>query len=148
MRELFIICLLFFTTATARGDGFDEVNAWRKHVGLPTFKEDPRMTEFALKKARYRASRDLQNGHQGPKAPPGWIEGTGEATPDWGFLACAIECDFEFVGAALVMGTNGLRYMVFVGRGGSGRPLISSHNIPIVDTSRLTPNPEVVKSPR
>ena len=143
MVSLLVLSSLF--TSTIRADGFDEVQEWRRRTRLPLFKEDPKMTQFALKKARYRAERDLQNNHKGPRPPKGWKEGTGEAKPFWGWLTCEMECDFQFVGAGMCVGKNGLRYMVFVGRGGSGRPLISRHNIPTYDTSYLTPNPPKVK---
>lgn len=142
LLTIFILCI----PQLAMADGFDEVQEWRRRTRLPLFKEDPKMTEFCRKKAKYRAERNLQNNHKGPKPPKGWHEGTGEAKKMWGWLTCEQECDWDYVGAALYVNKRtGLRYMVFVGRGGTGRPLISRHNIPTYDTSYLTPNPPTVE---
>lgn len=147
LKGFAVIILVLLSNNIVKGDGFDEVQEWRRRTGLPLFKEDPKMTKFAKMKASFRAERNLQNSHTGPKPQAGWVEGTGEAKPMWGWLTCAIEDDYTHAGAGLVVGSNGVRYMVFVGRGGTGRPLISSHNIPTYDTSYLTKNPEKVKSP-
>ena len=124
-----------------QADGMAEVNEWRRRTGLPPFIEDPKMTEFAKAKARYRAERDLQNGHQGPKPPSNWHEGTGEATASWGWLTCEMESEFKYAGAGICVGPNGTRYMVLVCRDGSGRALVSRNNSPVHNTSHLSPNP-------
>lgn len=129
------------TAAIVHGGAFDEVNAWRRAAGLPQLTEDPVMTEFAQRKAQYRAARRLKNGHQGPSAQADWTEGCGEAKAVWGWLTCATECDFRYGGAGVATSVDGERYMVFVGRGGSGRALIDPHRYPIINTSHLTPNP-------
>lgn len=129
------------------GDGMDEVNEWRRRAGLPAYREDPEMTKFAMMKARYRAERGLKNGHQGPQPPAGWHEGTGEASGHWGWLTCEMECDFQYAGAGMCVGHDGERYMVLVCRGGSGRPLISRQQVPVHNTSHLTPAPDRAGSP-
>ncbi|KAA5543146.1 CAP domain-containing protein [Roseiconus nitratireducens] len=138
-----ILCVLIASTSAAivHGSAFDEVNAWRRAAGLPALIEDPAMSEFAQRKAEYRAARGLKNGHQGPSVPSPWTEGCGEATATWGWLTCATECDFRYGGAGVAMGADGERYMVFVGRGGTGRALIDPQRYPIIRTSHLTPQP-------
>ena len=141
MKYLGMILLLGFTASNACADGMDEVNEWRRRTGLPPFIEDPKMTEFAQSKARYRATRRLQNGHQGPKPPSHWHEGTGEATSMWGWLTCEMESDFKYAGAGICVGKDGKRYMVLVCRSGSGRALVPRNNAPVHNTSHLTPKP-------
>ena len=142
--KLLIALFLFSNLAIsiAQGAAFDEVNAWRRAAGLPVLIEDPQMTRFAQMKAEYRAQRGLKNGHQGPSNPSGWTEGCGEATSRWGWLTCATECDFRYGGAGVAIGADGERYMVFVGRGGSGRALLNPNQYPIIQTAHLTPNPK------
>ncbi|QEG01297.1 hypothetical protein Mal15_53730 [Stieleria maiorica] len=140
--RLMLLAAFALTSATiAQGGAFDEVNAWRRGAGLPELIEDPEMTKFAQQKAEYRAARGLKNGHQGPSVPGGWTEGCGEATATWGWLTCATECDFRYAGAGIATGADGERYMVFVGRGGSGRALINPDRYPIIKTAHLTPKP-------
>lgn len=147
LKGFAVIILLSFFTNTIYAGAFEEINEWRRRTGLPAFKMDKKMMAFAQRKARYRAYNDLQNNHTGnEKLPPGWCEGTGEATPSWGFLTCCMEENHVYAGAGLcVNSTTGIRYMVLVLRGGSCRPLISRNNIPTYDTSYLTPKPETVK---
>ncbi|MCA9133676.1 MAG: hypothetical protein KDA45_10995 [Planctomycetales bacterium] len=141
MRILMMALVLVSVAVNVQAAGIDEVNEWRRRSGLRPFIEDPEMTKFADMKARYRALRRLQNGHQGPQAPAGWHEGTGEATADWGWLTCEMESDYQYAGAAVCLGSDGQRYMVLVCRGGSGRPLLSRNNAPVHRTAHLTPNP-------
>ncbi|MEM8671591.1 MAG: CAP domain-containing protein [Planctomycetota bacterium] len=141
MKYLWMALLGAMMVQTAQADGMDEVNEWRRRTGLPPFIEDPKMTEFAKAKARYRAERGLQNGHQGPKAPSGWHEGTGEATASWGWLTCEMESQFKYAGAGMCVAPDGTRYMVLVCRGGSGRALVPRNNAPVHNTSYLTPKP-------
>ncbi len=141
MRFSLILIVLMWIPSVVRADAMDEVNEWRRRSGLPQFVEDPQMTKFAEMKARYRAERNLRNGHQGPTAPAGWHEGTGEATPTWGWLTCEMESDFKYAGAAMCVGRDGTRFMVLVCRGGTGRALLPRQNAPVHDTSYLTPNP-------
>jgi hypothetical protein len=144
-----VIILLSFFTNTIYAGAFEEVNEWRRRTGLPAFKMDKKMMEFARTKARFRALNDLRDSHTGPRnlpLPAGWCEGTGEATPEWGILTCCLEEDHIFIGAHVVVNsTTGLRYMVLVLRGGSCRALIPRNNIPTYNTSYLTPKPETVK---
>ena len=147
MRNVLLVIALVFSTGTAFGDGMDEVNEWRRRSGLPVFIEDPAMTQFAAMKARYRAERNLRDGHRGPSAPAGWHEGTGEAQPMWGWLTCEMESDFKYAGAAMCVGVDGTRFMVLVCRGGSGRALIGRQGAPVHKTAYLTPNPPQAGAP-
>src|SRR5690606_31519384 len=105
-------------------------------------REVPEMTAFAQNKANYRAFHRLKDGHQGPQAPFGWREGTGEATSDWGWLTCCQEEDAVEGGAGLTIGRDGERYMVLVLRGGSGRSLLGRrNNSPVHNTSYVNPRP-------
>ena len=141
MRLLMIAAVLMTAASNVQADGMDEVNEWRRRTGLPPCNEDPQMTKFAEMKAKYRAEHDLRDGHQGPKPPAAWHEGTGEASRRWGWLTCEMECDFKYAGAGLCVGKDGTRYMVLVARGGSSKALVSRHNAPVHNTSHLTPNP-------
>ncbi len=141
MKQTCILLSVALISQAVMADGMDEVNEWRRRTGLPAFIEDPAMTRFAEMKARYRAGRNLRDGHQGPAPPSGWHEGTGEATPSWGWLTCESESDFRHAGAAVCVGVDGTRFMVLVCRDGSGRALVSRNCAPVHNTSPLTPNP-------
>jgi hypothetical protein len=145
MRLLIIVAVLMTVATSVQADGMDEVNEWRRRTGLPLFIEDPEMTKFAQMKARHRAENNLRNGHQGPKPPARWHEGTGEASSLWGWLTCEMECDFTYAGAGLCVGKDGTRYMVLVCRGGSSRPFISRRSVPVHSTSHLTPKPARIR---
>lgn len=140
-----IFALVVLSAAICRAEPLAEVNEWRRRVGLPQFTKDPEMMRFAQTKAECRARRGLKNGHDGPQPPGGWREGTGEAAAHWGWLTCVMEEDAVHAGAGIAIGHDGERYMVLVVRGGSGRALISRQNIPIHDTSAMTPNPVDVR---
>lgn len=134
--------LMLVPVTMCQGDAWDEFSEWRRQCGLPQVKEDPAMTKWAQAKANYRAFHRLKNGHQGPRNPAGWREGTGEAKPVWGWLTCCQEEDAAYGGAGMCVGLDGDRYMVLVLRGGNGRCLLRSRNdIPIHNTSRLTTRP-------
>ena len=72
MRFAWMVAVLLVAGASVYADGMDEVNEWRRRSGLKPFIEDPSMTKFAEMKARYRAERNLRDGHQGPKPPLSW----------------------------------------------------------------------------
>lgn len=120
----------------------EEVNHWRRANGLPEFIEDAVLTQFCQHKAEYRALNGLRNGHDGPKPPGGCVEGTGEASHEWGWLTCAMEDSGTHAGAGMCIGWDDERYMVLVVRP-PGRRLLS-HVTPI-DTSHLSPNPPSVR---
>ena len=141
MLQRLLLLMLLLIPNLAAADAWDEFCEWRRRVGLPQVQKDPAMMKFAQDKANYRAYYGLQNGHQGPKQPYSWREGTGEATATWGFLTCCMEEDATHGGAGLCIGKDGQRYMVLVLRGGSGQALISRHQIPVHNTSYLTPKP-------
>lgn len=136
-----LVALLAVLPSLAIADGNAELAEWRRRVGLPRFTVDANLTRFAQMKAEYRAKRGLKDGHQGPRNPPGTREGCGEASAHWGLLVCSMEEDFTHAGVGIAIGGDGERYMVAVFRGGSGRALIPRQNIPIHNTSYLTPNP-------
>ena len=119
MRWMLSMIIVLTTQAIVSADAIDEVNEWRKRSGLPLFIEDPAMTKFATMKARYRAERNLRDGHQGPRPPAGWHEGTGEAYATWGWLTCETESEFMYAGAGICVGRDGTRFMVLVCRDGS-----------------------------
>ncbi len=141
MRWMLSMIIVLTTQAIVSADAIDEVNEWRKRSGLPLFIEDPAMTKFATMKARYRAERNLRDGHQGPRPPAGWHEGTGEAYATWGWLTCETESEFMYAGAGICVGRDGTRFMVLVCRDGSGRALLPREDSPVHNTSHLTRNP-------
>lgn len=147
MRFLMLSIALITFVENSAGDAMDEVNEWRRRSGLRPFIEDPAMTQFAQQKARYRAANHLRNGHQGPRPPAGWHEGTGEATANWGWLTCEMESDYTYAGAGVCVGRDGTRYMVLVCRDGSGRALLPRQGAPVHSTSHLTPHPPTVDRP-
>jgi len=141
MRFLIALAVSIATVSTASATAMAEVNRWRARHGLPELKEVPEATDFAQKKAEYRAARMMKNGHQGPKCPAGWREGCGEADPEWGWLTCVMEEDAVYGGAGVAVGADGERYMVLIVSGGSGRALMPRNNLPTLRTAHLTPNP-------
>ena len=141
IRSMFLSLLL---VSTASATAMEEVNRWRSLNGLPAFKEVPWMTEFAQKKAEWRAARLAQNGHQGPPCPAGCREGCGEARSEWGWLTCCQEESGKWAGAGVAIGADGQRYMVLIihGTNGSaprGRQIGGrGSSLRIINTSRLT----------
>lgn len=138
-----IVAALFSSTASATA--MKEVNHWRTQNGLPPLKEVPWMTKFAQKKAEWRAARLAQNGHQGPACPAGCREGTGEATPSWGWLTCCQEESGKWAGAGVAIGADGQRYMVLIihgtrGTAPMGRQIGGGGRMRIINTSSLTPD--------
>ena len=138
MKPIIITLLL---ASAASGAALDEVNLWRRANGLRPYIEDPALTEFAMKKAIWRAQHLAYDGHQGPKNPPGTCEGTGETAESWGcWNTCIMEESHVFAGAAVVRNDHGQRVMVLVCRGGSCHAP-RGRNIRPVRTFHLTPNP-------
>lgn len=141
-----VLLLTSLMSSTASATAMEEVNYWRTQNGLEPLREVPWMTEFAQRKAEWRAARLAQNGHQGPRCPAGCREGCGEAHSNWGWLTCCQEETGELAGAGVAIGADGQRYMVLIiqgtrgtaprGRqiGGRGAPLR------IINTSQLTPD--------
>ncbi|MEQ8848095.1 hypothetical protein [Botrimarina sp.] len=147
MKSLLIVFTL--VAATAHGAAIDEVNHWRQKNGLPAFREVPWMTEFAQRKAEWRAARLAQNGHQGPPVPAGCREGCGEARPEWGWLTCCQEESGTYAGAGVALGADGQRYMVLIVQGASGsaprgRTMGGGGRLRVIDTSAMTPNAPVM----
>ncbi|MEM8864130.1 MAG: hypothetical protein AAGF31_01130 [Planctomycetota bacterium] len=147
IRALFVAMLL---ASSASATALEEVNYWRTKNGLQPFKEVPWMTEFAQRKAEWRAARLAQNGHQGPPCPAGCREGTGEATPDWGWLTCCQEETGTWAGAGVAIGADGQRYMVLVIHGTQGQTPRGRQiggagaRLRIIKTSSLTPDAPIV----
>ena len=148
IRALLLVSLF---ASTASASALKEVNHWRTQNGLEPFNEVPWMTKFAQRKAEWRAARLAQNGHQGPPCPAGCREGTGEATPNWGWLTCCQEENGKWAGAGVAIGADGQRYMVLViygtqstapkGRQIGGR----GARLRIINTSSLTPDAPVIQ---
>ncbi len=147
VRALLLSMLL---ASSASATAMQEVNHWRKANGLPELKEVPWITKFAQQKAEWRAARLAQNGHQGPACPAGCREGTGEATPSWGWLTCCQEETGKWAGAGVAIGADGQRYMVLVihgtqGTASRGRQIGGGGSrLRIINTSSLTPDAPVM----
>lgn len=143
LRALMLSLLI---VSVAGATAMEEVNSWRTQNGLPAFQEDAALTEFAQRKAEWRAQRLAQNGHQGPPCPGGCREGCGEATPSWGWLTCCQEETGEYAGAGVAIGRDGQRYMVLVVRGTQGSAPKGRQiggrgaRMRIINTSHLTPD--------
>lgn len=108
------------TNATA------EVNEFRAKKGLAPFKEDPCLVQAAMTIAEQRAGahraghtrNDFSGLPEGCKAD---AAGCAAMTPDWGWHSCCDSEDWEYGGAAVVMGDDGQRYMQLFVRGEGGR---------------------------
>ena len=148
IRALFLVLIC---ASSASATAMKEVNHWRTQNGLQPFKEVPWMTKFAQRKAEWRAARLVQNGHQGPPCPAGCREGTGEATPAWGWLTCCQEETGKWAGAGVAIGADGQRYMVLVihgtqGSAPKGRQIGGGRSrLRIINTSALTPDAPVMQ---
>jgi len=84
MRSMIVVLVM---SPIAGASTIEEVDFWRSANGLPRLVEDQVLTSRSQAKAEYRAARLLKNGHDGPRCPQGCREGTGEASPGWGWLA-------------------------------------------------------------
>jgi len=109
MRSMIVVLVM---SPIAGASAIEEVNFWRSANGLPRLVEDQVLTSRAQAKAEYRAARLLKNGHDGRRCPQGCREGTGEASPGWGWLACVMEETGDCAGAGVAIGADGQRYMV------------------------------------
>jgi hypothetical protein len=141
-----IFLLILLITPTASGTAIEEVNRWRTQNGVEVLKEVPWMTEFAQRKAEWRAARLAQNGHQGPPCPAGCREGCGEARSHWGWLTCCQEETGEWAGAGVAIGSDGQRYMVLILHGTQGAATRGRQvgrrgsRLRTINTSWLTPD--------
>ena len=146
-----VLLLTLLVTSTATASAMKEVNQWRTQNGLQPLKEVTWMTEFAQRKAEWRAARLAQNGHQGPRCPAGCREGTGEADSAWGWLTCCQEESGKWAGAGVAIGADGQRYMVLIIHGTQGTTPKGRQiggrgaRLRIIDTSKLTPNAPRIK---
>ena len=141
MRTIIVVLVM---SPLASASAIEEDNFWRGKNGLSRLVEDPVLTSKAQAKAEYRAARLLKNGHQGPQCPQGCREGTGEASPGWGWLTCVMEETGERAGAGVAIGAAGQRYMVLLLRGLRGSAPIGRQVRP-VRTAQLTPTPPVIR---
>ena len=145
-RYIHALVLTLLIASTAGATAMEEVNHWRTQNGLPALKEDPALTEFAQRKAEWRAQRLAQNGHQGPTCPGGCREGCGEATSTWGWLTCCQEETGTYAGAGVAIGRDGQRYMVLIMKGTHGSAPKGRQiggrgaRMKIINTSHLTPD--------
>lgn len=140
---LLTLVLVLLIGGVASAMAIEEVNYWRIKNGLPAFTEVPWMTVAAQAKAEYRAARGLKDGHDGPRRPEGCREGTGEATPQWGWLTCCMEETGRYAGAGVAVGADGERYMVLIVHGVYGRAPIGRRIRPL-RTAHLTPDAPVI----
>lgn len=112
------------TTIRTRGvatvDALDEVNAARARRGLPPFARDEALTQAAEACARVRAMHRIA-GHTANDfayLPPGAsakAAGCGALAPWWGWQSCCTYDRYTTAGAAVVIGSDGRRYMsIFV----------------------------------
>lgn len=109
-------------------EALDEVNAIRAASGLPPYQRDDGLTVAAKAAATFRAARFIA-GHTtndfaflpaGASAPAAGCAANG---PEHGFMACAMFDDYQFAGAAFVIGIDGRAYCHLFVRGGTGRTL-------------------------
>lgn len=109
-------------------EALDEVNAIRAASGLPPYQRDDGLTVAAKAAATFRAARFIA-GHTnndfaflpaGTLAPAAGCAANG---PEHGFMACAMFDDYQFAGAAFVIGIDGRAYCHLFVRGGTGRTL-------------------------
>jgi hypothetical protein len=147
--------LTLLITSTATATAMEEVNHWRASNGLSTFKEVAWMSEFAQRKAEWRAARLAKDGHQGPPCPAGCREGCGEANSTWGWLTCCQEETGKWAGAGVAIGEDGQRYMVLIihgarGNAPRGRQIGGTGaSLRIINTSNLTPDaPRIQRATR
>jgi Cysteine-rich secretory protein family len=109
---------------TAALDALGEVNAARSARGLPPFIFDPQLTEAAQKAASYRAANRIAGHTQNDFAflPAGSDcnkAGCGALEPSWGWGTCCTYDNYTHAGAAVVVGSDGRRYMHLFVKGGS-----------------------------
>ena len=161
--------------AALAGNALDEVNLQRTRVGLPPLVADPVMMDFAQRKAEFQAARGIDgstpgkpyNGHEGPRNPGGWVEGTGvgRGTSFHMWATCAMDSvspPGTKAGAGSAVGPDGARYQCLVVAGdfrdhprGTPTPIVRTIHlndyIPRVPArpSNVTPEPSgVAYSPR
>ena len=107
-----LLCVLLMASV-CQARAMDEVNYWRARNGLPPIKENMALTQFAQRKAEYRAIHGYHNDHRGPVHPERTREGTGEAMPMWGWLTCCMEETCLEGGAGVAIGAGGERRSVY-----------------------------------
>lgn len=107
------------TSSSGSDDSLDEVNRARALRGLRPFINDSLLNQGARLCARLRAQQHI-HGHLGgnmsdfaclPQGVEMSAAGAGALTPDWGWGTCCTYENYQYAGAAWVMGSDGLRYM-------------------------------------
>lgn len=106
-------------------EALDEVNAIRKANGLTPYVRDESLTKAAARCAAARAARFLFGHTENdfafvPAGARADAAGCAAWYPSEGWGSCAMFDDYQFAGAAWVMGADGRRYMHLYVRGGSG----------------------------
>lgn len=109
-------------------DSLEEVNTMRASYGLKPFLWDRHLTAAAMGTARWRA-QNLSFGHLDdfyfvPDGTRADACGCAAYEASFGWLSCCMTSDYQFAGAAYVLGRDGKRYMSLAVRGGSGRELL------------------------
>jgi len=156
--SLFLI-LLGVPGFPAAADSWDELNAQRANVGLPPLIQNADLMRFAQAKAEWQAARHVSgfvpsgpdnyairrdhrgrpyNGHEGPRIP-GVVEGTGCGRIPGPYITCAWDAKGALeAGTGVAIGSDGFRYMVTMIR--AHRTIEANRNVPLINTSHLTPN--------
>lgn len=133
--------LLLSTCGTLHGatDGLAELNQQRARKGLHPFMRDEGLTQAAMRCADVRAANRCEghtqndfsylNGAQADAA------GCAAATPEWGWLSCCMDDDYQYAGAAYAW-SGGQRYMHLFVRGGNGGGSRSTNMRPAAMTNQ------------
>jgi hypothetical protein len=97
-------------------DALAEVNAARARRGLRPFQHDPMLTVAAQACAERRAASRI-SGHLPsdfaylPSGTSARAAGCGALNSSWGWATCCTYENYTYAGAAVVMGSDGRRYM-------------------------------------
>ena len=133
MRYALVFVIGIITSSTyAADDALDAANAARTARGLKLFKRDDGLTAAAKQCADYRAARFMAQHTANDFAflPVGsHADATGCAAWADGWGSCCTYSDYEYAGAAVTIGRDGLRYMSLFVRGGSGAELAESRPV-------------------
>ena len=153
LKSVTVLALLISCSPIVKADSWDEMNAQRRNLGLPPLIQDEELMRCAQWKAEFMAAHHVKMiqgrpstaylGHLGPSMGPGYIEGCGAVTREWGWNSCAMRTLGQHrAGTGLAIGSDGLRYMCLLIR---GRKLPETTiRVNLVDTSYMTPNPPVM----
>jgi hypothetical protein len=104
------------TAVKGNDDALAEVNAARARRGLRPFLPDPLLNQAARTCAKIRAASRIE-GHLPsdfahlPSGASATSAGCGALEPSWGWGTCCTYDNYNYAGAAWVMGADGQRYM-------------------------------------